>query len=199
MERVMADRKKSAAGIAYTRQKFLCTSCCSFFVTRQALLRHQEWCYAPRGQVCVRPEEGAALEFQPTHRQFQAGYCFFLDFEALQLPVDKKCSCKPEKMHRCRHKSDILNEHVAFAYAFIMVDREGKVVEDFRYMGEDAADHCLELLLKMDRKYTRKLFSVKKMTLTEEEQEAYIAARTCYVCSKPVADAERVRHHDHLR
>ena len=88
----------------------------------------------------------------------------------------------------CMHKVHILKEQQAISYAFIMLDREGAVVEEKCYIGEDAAEHLLCTLLALEETYLQPLIqNPAAMVLTAHDRRAIASATECYLCGEFLA------------
>ena len=106
---------------------------------------------------------------------------------------------KPKTVKVCPHKTKIVAEQHAFSYSYIIVSREGKVMEEGCYVGMDAAKHFLKTLLSLEKKYLDP-FEMGGVPLDKSDpavQAAYENARHCYICSGTLGN-DRVRDHDHL-
>ena len=191
-------RKKSENGNWHTTKYHYCFNCFNKFQREYTLEQHVKWCHKNEGQVSVLPKEGDITQYERKNKEFKLGYVFFFDFETYQKKPIRPCKCEQDEFERCPHKSKVITEHEAFAYSFLMVDRQGYIVECEEYVGEDAATVFVELLRYMDKKYTKILRSVKDMELTENDREDFAKATLCHICEKPVKNGEKVRDHDHI-
>ena len=197
MKQVLARRKQTANGDWYQSPCHLCFNCFTVFTRETALEAHVLWCHKEKGQRYVLPEPRTSVSYEKKQKEFKIGYTFFFDFETLQKKSEQKCSCKPEKMHRCKHKTEIVTEHIPFAYSFLLLDREGVVLEDEHYIGEDADIDFIHLLARMEEKYITKLKEVEPLVMSEEEEEEFLSADTCHICKKDLY-SNRVRDHCHI-
>lgn len=195
---VIGVRKKSQNGYTYKHDKHLCFNCFLQFHNFHTLVSHAEWCHTENGQRRILPEEGECVRYDQRQYEVLLPWFFVFDFETLQIEPEKSCSCKPENRDKCVHKTKILTEQKAFAYALIMVDKEGKICEDISYLGEDAADHFIDTILDLSKKYAEILEkSYKPLKSTPEMEAKFEAANVCYICSKPF-NYDKVRDHDHM-
>ena len=197
---VLARRCRSSQGNYYTQPTHYCFNCFSKFGRMSALQKHIQWCYQKDGQIVELPKEGEVVKYDKKHKEFKTGYIFFFDFETYQKTPEKVCSC-PSK-DKCSHKTKVVAEHKAFAFSFLMLSRDGTVVEDIQYVGEDAADVFVEMIIDMDKKYMTALANVKEMKLTREDEEAFAASQKCHICNECFEQDEpnkrKVRDHDHI-
>ena len=201
---VLSKRRKSETGHYYTMKRFLCFNCFTSFFTRDALQNHVEWCHKEKGQKIALPKSGETIRYEPKAKEFELGYIFFYDFESMQVKPNQACSCPPDSKRKCKHKTKIMGEHKAYSYCFLMVDRTGQVVEDLVYVGEDADEHFLDTLLKMEEKYLGKLEEVTPLLMSPEDTLAFELAEICHICGKDFPPLEneqkrdKVRDHDHI-
>jgi len=194
---LVAERKHGKNGGWHTRDAYLCFNCFSRMSTPEALVAHVKWCHEKSGQRLVLPETDACITYEKKQMEFKLGYIFFFDFETLQKTPDKCCSCLPEKIAKCKHKSQILAEHEAFAFSLTMFDRHSQLVEDISYVGHDAMAKFMTTLISLIEKYNEILSNVKPITMTPEQEVLFITATHCHIC-KASMKRDRVRDHDHL-
>jgi hypothetical protein len=105
----------------------------------------------------------------------------------------------------CPHKTVTEKVHKGFSYHLVAVDRHGKVVRSKNYVGEDAASHFCDSVLKMAKWLGKKIKKVKKMKLTRKDRKLIASSpSTCVICKDNLSSPKRgrqqriVRHHDHL-
>lgn len=173
------EKRKSAPS-----NSFICYNCFTPFHRVSTLRAHVQWCHKESGQVWKLPDREERMTFQPGKREFEIGYVFFFDFETLQVAPPLCGDCGKEAAE-CKRKTCVETEHVAFAYSFVMVERGGKIVENYSYVGHDADTRFVDLLLAMNEKYTKKLNEVKPMELTPEDEDNFASASHCHICKQP--------------
>jgi len=102
-------------------------------------------------------------------------YAIYLDFESTLTKTNEK---KGEK-------SELVNEHVANSYCFIVIGPDGKEVKEFKrfYRGEDAAIHCLKDLREVSLLIKPLLNQYPDHNLTDEEEAEYQKVSKCYMCN----------------
>ena len=87
-----------------------------------------------KGQHFVCPPKGSTIQYEKKNKEFKMGYTFFFDFETIQREPQKTCACpideKGNVSPKCTHKSTVEAEHEAFAFSFLLLDRELNVCED---------------------------------------------------------------------
>lgn len=199
MSDIMGKRKKSKNGNTYKHGMHLCFNCFLQFHTMEALTAHVAWCHQEGGQRKIVPEEGERVLYEQYHHEAMMPYCFVFDFETLQkTPEAGGCSCTPEKLPKCQHKTQIITEQEPFAYALLMVDKFGTVCEDLVYEGEDAAEHFVNTVLTLSVKYKKILAdNFKKLEVTPEVQTRFDQEDKCRMCHEHF-NFDKVMDHDHL-
>lgn len=102
---------------------------------------------------------------------------------------------RPKKL--CKHKTRAVYEQQAFAYAFILVDRDGKVLQEASYLGEDAAEQFLRATIDLEEAYLEDLLTnPMPLTLTDADKLNLASAVDCYICGEFLG-LDRVADHDH--
>lgn len=107
----------------------------------------------------------------------------------------------PKRRRRkvCTHKTHVLKEQPPFAFACVLIDREGVVHEERSYVGDDADEQFIRTVLALADKYLPSLTPGADMTLTEEDEQMAKMSTHCYLCQKELTEEQRgVRDHDHL-
>ena len=105
---------------------------------------------------------------------------------------------RPRQPKLCNHKTQVLYEHKAFAYALLLLDRTGKVVHDEFYAGEDAAVKFLRSMIGLENEFLGYLKSGgKPIVISDAQRELASRASLCYLCDTPLG-ADRVLDHDHV-
>ena len=180
--------------------KHFCMNCFNSFTRESTLRMHVAWCHEKNAQRLILPDQGDTIEFLPKNKSVLAPFCFVYDFECYMARPSRACRCSTEEeLTRCTHKSKVVAEHVPFAYSYLLFDREGKVLEDRCYIGEDCAEHFITLLLDMEKQYLGALrYGGHPLQMTEEDERAFQAAVDCYLCNKPMAPGDKCRDHCHL-
>ena len=97
----------------------------------------------------------------------------------------------------CPHKTTTENVQKALAYHIIAVDRGGEVVEERKYIGEDAAEKFCTDILDIEEILVHRMKLVVPMKLSRKQMREAEDAEDCYLCEKPLDD-DGVRDHDHL-
>ena len=187
-EKLLRLRAKTSAGNWYAYANEFCYNCFTTFSRKDHLLSHTSWCHAKEGVKYIVPEEGEQLYYEGYRKETKVGFIFFFDFETLQKKTQKKQSGL---------NTTIVSEHEAFAFNFLLINREGEVKEDISYVGEDAGDKFIETLLEMNDKYMKIINNVIPLEMTEEDKKKYRSSEYCHICRMPIF-LNKVRDHDHL-
>ena len=100
----------------------------------------------------------------------------------------------------CQHKTRVLREQPAFCYAYLLLDREGKVLEKRSYTGLDAAEDFIAAVTLMAKEYLGDLSPGRTMEkLSQEERDLLLFENTdCWICDKYMDEGDRVLDHDHI-
>ena len=118
-QRFFGVTERLANGRTYRRILFTCFQCFNTFRRKTTYESHIAWCHKHSGQKLVYPEEGETITFENRIKSYKSAYTIFFDFEALQTPPEKQCSCDEET----------LTYHKLFVEADV-VERESMVLDD---------------------------------------------------------------------
>ena len=100
----------------------------------------------------------------------------------------------------CTHKTYTMKEQPPIAYSLVVVDRNGKIWEECSYAGEDAAEHFVFTVLRLEKKYIPRLTpGVPMEKMTSKERQQLRQESICYLCDGDMPNFQkRVLDHDHL-
>lgn len=114
-------------------------------------------------------------------------------------PINRKrLKLRRRKKQLCEHKSRMLKEQKVISYALLLVDRANRIVAQKFYIGEDALEHFMKTLFKLEKKYVKGLInSPAKMKLTSQDHNVIRSATDCWHCGE-ILGMDRVNHHDHI-
>jgi len=119
--------------------------------------------------------KNVAYVYSPSH------ICFF-DFETMSTP---------------REKGSVIAEQHALGYAYLIVDRQGNVVEKSSYLGVNAVNHFITSLSEAWRRIKDAAVTYP-IHMTDEDQDRFQRQRQCELCFRPFDDKYPAhRHHDH--
>ena len=126
---------------------------------------------------------------------------FWGEDDAQNIPKTRRRTIKREpKVKLCPHKQKILKEQHAFSYSYVLLRRDGRVMESQTYHGNDAAEHFINATLDLADKYLPTLSPGKPMeAMTKEHKDNLRFYNSdCYICGDFMEKADRVLDHDHL-
>lgn len=181
--------------------------------------KHQRFIYPRRGD-CMEFRAGYKgsmvpfviyFDFESSHKAPRAPckcdeetleYTNASECKKIRMELDQimrhTCEGTPyRRLRTCKHKTVVENVQKAIAYHIIAVDREGEVVEERKYIGEDAAARFCDDILDIEEILQHRMDIVVPMKLTHEQARQAEEAEVCYICEKPLED-DGVRDHDHL-
>ena len=75
------------------RKQYMCFNCFNGCTTKRALTNHVKWCHLNQHQRIVYPKKNNLVQFRSGFKMSMVPFVIFYDFESLQLPTEKKCSC----------------------------------------------------------------------------------------------------------
>jgi len=125
----------------HKERKYPCRRCLHVFSSEALLETHKNDSQGIGGkpQCTVGPKEGQnILKFTNHHKQMQAPYIIYADFEALNIPVEG-CADNPQKTRQ-------IAKQVPCSYCYVVFRSDGVVKAPVLYRGEDAVEHFLASL-----------------------------------------------------
>lgn len=121
-----------------------------------------------------------------------------------------KKKCPPKMQNRlfnklygvgnvCKHKTHIVSEQPPFAFAYVLIDREGQVRAEKAYVGEDAAEIFLEDVFNLAETFLPSLSpGLPMQQMTPDQQAVFNAQSACHICHSIIGVGDKVLDHDHL-
>lgn len=198
LDDILGKGKRSSNGNYYKHNMSVCFNCFLLFHSRDALVLHASWCHLKQGQKMTLPHKGDKVRYDQLNHETFYPWFFVFDFETLNVPASASCSCTPDKKAQCKHKTHVITTQEPFAYALIMVDKQGKICEHIRYLGPDAGEHFVETVLRLELKYADLLEnSYMPLVLTPEVRRSFARADVCYLCQQPF-NCDAVMDHCHI-
>jgi hypothetical protein len=166
--------------------------------TEQVLKNTREWEEMTDEEKADRVMEHGMLEGERT--ELWLGTVFEAEGQGRKGPAKPpgrpRGHCWPRM---CTHKTQIVKEQPPFAYSYVLVDRDGRVLEEKTYVGADCADNLIMSVLNLADKYLPSLSPGKSMDgLTEEQEKEVARTKNCYLCGKAMYFSDKARDHDHL-
>jgi hypothetical protein len=181
----------------YNHQCSVCINCMHQFWsgdTEKRLKDHEKHCFKNQPYNYELPKEEDVICFKEYDKKIYLPLVGFLDFEA-------------SVGHENKDDSSQEFEQQPIAYALLIIDCNKKVLKRIQYTGDDAAEHCLIELLKMEDELVELMQQNRELgTLSAEEQKSFRSSKNCHICEQPFqlkTDEEKnlkdvkVRDHDH--
>ncbi len=132
---MFAQRQQNDDGkVVRTNKVLVCWNCHNTMHTKKAYENHVEFCHKNNCQKIVMPREGDVLSFQSVEKMnaktFRSAYLLCFDFEALQVPAEKSCSCPQEVIEETKEWESLSREERLDRQAEQMM-LEGEVVTEY--------------------------------------------------------------------
>ena len=118
--------------------------------------------------------------------------------------------CKTRKINKdneCSHSFTVSTEvHKPISVALVIVDRDGEIVKEFSYTGDDVVEMFIEEVLDLEETLLDVTRLNKYMIISEQQQKEFELSDTCYICLnhknglyKPFTkDDKKTRDHCHI-
>jgi hypothetical protein len=184
---------------------YTCPKCISRFSSENKLSQHDKVCKKP-GDI-LKPirefkKEGETLQFQKPWLKYPHLFTGFFDFESNLIKSNNvKNSCKQcdEQCIPCIHSyTQVISSHKAVNYCFIIVNRDGKVVFEKVYTGEDAVENFIETLCELEKELRYVCSLNENMVFTKEDKKKFNETNICHICRKFIKSKnDKVRDHCH--
>jgi len=131
------------------------------------------------------PLQGSKLAFVNYGKAFAPSHMCIYDFEAFMDKTDGRERC--------------IAQHKACAYSYIIIDRQGEVVDSFLYQGADAATHFVENLSNKWADIVKNM-PYNLLHMSNEDEEAFKKAEMCEMCTqKFLTHQQKHSNHDHTK
>ena len=166
-----------------TNVKFCRTCLCPLNVPRTT---HEMTCTA--NQTMSFPQNtDDKIKFKNFHHGYAPSHIGFYDIESLQVPAYGRTD-------------SIESIHHPFAVGYVIVDSEGRVVDEFQYIGRD----CINVFIKAASEAWRKIresIPAFPIHTTPESERKFQEATHCDICKKVFSPNGplKVRHHTHRK
>lgn len=192
----------SSSKISYLNWKF-CLHCLNRFNSKTDLEEHERICHTKRVTLEEVPPKDCKIVFDNYKNQHMQNFIGFLDFECLLSPNNQIQRCVDCKSTRCKcDKSftEIVNHQDPFAYSFVILNSQNRIIHEKTYVGENAASHFIDHLLDCWNTWIVKLlFFTKDMIFTSKDSKLFEKSVACYLCNKKFDDKlTKNRDHDHF-
>jgi len=192
-------------------KKYFCKRCLHVFSNMKSLNNHKERCNNETCQTYKLPSatkinkktglKENILKFTNYERKLKVPFVIYADFESALIKI-YRCMLNDENFNKYTEK---LQKHEAISYCYYIkcINEKYSSKEPIIYIGEDAAEHFLNSLLKEQKKIYRLLHGRKRLIeplkLTKEEEQQFKDSKKCHICNKKYnKDDIKVRDHCHL-
>lgn len=151
-------------------------------------LLHDHCTRCDASQTIVYPDPGTYLYFQNPYKTYSPAHVAFFATECI---ADKNCN-------GITNSSGVLTVHRGSAYSCIIIDRNGRVVDTFKYCGSDSSTHFVKRLMSVWRSI-KKYIPNYALHMTCEDIRGFSEAIVCCICNIPFTKGvKNNRHHNHM-
>jgi hypothetical protein len=189
----------------YSRD-YTCIRCTARYSSKEKLDRHLTVCRdasTPCTSVLRFKKPGEKLTFEKPWLQYPHLFCGYVDFESVLIKKDEqttKCfKCISERQSNCEHSfTNQLHMHKAINFCLIVVNRDGEVVFEKVYTGEDASEQFLVTLSELEKDIRTACLSNENMVFTAVDEINFDLEGNCHICNRVIIDRrDKVRDHCH--
>ena len=164
-----------------TRDLTYCRTCLSPCSPRHT---HEETCTAIQSMSFPHSTDDK-IKFKNFHHGYAPSHIAFYDIESLQVPAYGR-------------SDSIESIHHPFAVGYVIVNSEGRVVDEFQYVGKD----CINVFIKAASEAWGKIresIPAFPIHTTPESERKFEEATHCDICKKTFSPTgtQKVRHHTH--
>ena len=116
-------------------------------------------------------------------------YNAYADFESVLEKTTNTnqcqlCNSKEDQSTDCRHSFTVpLQNHRPICVSFIVVDREGQLLHEFNYTGDDVVEKFIQNVLRCEKTLLELTKMKKYMIITSKEQDEFNSTDVCYICN----------------
>ncbi|XP_042858741.1 uncharacterized protein LOC122244830 [Penaeus japonicus] len=183
---LIKDFHQFVSEVTRSHKPYHCRLCLTAVSDQVLYDEHCKLCDA--SQTIVYPEPGSYLSFKHPHKTFPPSHVAFFDMECI---IDKSCGdITPTSGVRAMHRG--------IAYSYILIDREGRIIDCFRYCGSDASTHFIKRLSGVWWS-VRQTMPNYPLHMTWKDSQQFKKADVCCVCGTRFAkNVVKNRHHDHM-
>ncbi len=178
-------------------RKHFCMRCFSHFSTAAILQKHSEICTGETcQQVLTMAPEGSVLKFRNTRYQQKCPFVIYADFECLPTDIGSRDASNPSD--DCPEQAYQLHVPCSVGFKLVSVlDQLDLPYEE--YFGKDVCAWFLRRLREVEKVCLDVLFDSKRLVMSPQDEESYLAAQVCYLCCKDFEGTNiKVRDHDHV-
>ena len=134
------------------------------------------------------------MKFKSYDRQILSQFVIYADFEGTLQSIN---TCMPIPKESC---TNLIQKHKPNSFCCFTKCQVDKYSKLEIYTGKDRAEKFVEYI----KSEAHRIWKLQKenvpVNLTNEQQQNFYNARSCYICQKPLIDPEynKVRDHNHL-
>lgn len=203
LNKLLRKSYSDSTNITYEKT-FPCPNCLHKFSSSWTLKEHEKDCLkTDTKKLLFFPEE--KIQFDKFLSQFPIPFIGFFDFEATCENIKPEEQCKLCKEPKCIHNTRVESNQVPCGYSYVIIFRDGTIVANNSYLGEDPVNHFITSLIKdYETKIKPKFQAYPNPFLTEEEEEEFQSSEICHICKGSLRDEslfgmfDRVRDHCHI-
>ena len=200
VNRYLSTQYQSGSKKICYEKAFFCLNCFNKFTLKTALKNHEKICLI-NNPVKEIVEEGQ-VHFKNHQFQHPQDYIGFLDFECALDPESKLCNdCQSLRCKCDRSFSEIVSHQDPIAFSFLILNQNNKIVHEYTFAGENAAEVFIDHLLECYEIWVKSLLeTIQPMRITWAEQKLFDESDTCYLCHKSfeIDNVVKCRDHNHF-
>ena len=157
-----------------------CKICFTLFPNSLNLSDHE--CHCDFTQSLLFSEDDEKVKFINFAYTYPTAYLAFFHFESMVKPNEN---------------GSVIAEHEAIGYSYLVINRQGDVVEKRTYFGADASNDFIRSLSESWRIIKEGTISYP-IDMTAEDEDHFRRQGHCELCHEPFDEKNRPhRHHDH--
>ena len=180
---------------------FICRRCYNPFNSEGSLAKHTDYCSSHKAVKIEMSQEGSVLKFENFVRSMRVPFVVYADFESFTQQLDTS-QPNPECSYTKQYQ-----KHIPSGFCYYIKCSDDSVYNQDPVMytkqseDEDVAQTFVEMLEK-DLKEIYATCGKAEMAITDEEQQAFEKATTCWICEEALEEDYKnkrpVRDHCHF-
>ena len=175
-----------------------CRRCLNPFNSEDSLNKHKESCSSNEAVRVVMPEEGSTIKFKHFFKQMRVPFVIYADFESFTERLHTS-QPNPESSYTKQYQKHIPSGFCYYIKCFDdSVYKREPVLYTKQSEDEDVAQTFVERL-EQDITKIYKNCGWSKMVITDEEQQAFEKATTCWLCEGDLVKDNSHKDYKNLR
>lgn len=168
------------------------------------LLEHTRICGQKQEvKIHLPSKEKKILNFKNVSHQYRIPFVIYADFEASLIQTNEEDSPKSNQRKMFKYQKHVPNSFCLLLKSHLNEDHlqhYGLTSKPILYRGEQAAKKFVDELYRIASNVEiLNSYEVPMETLTDDQNQQYQFATTCYICQNPFTEENhKVRDHDHL-